>query len=202
MKPPAVPGGMRPSGRLQSPIGPTQLAKIEAGKASSPRPPPLPFMGSPADPHLAVWRAVHQGAPRELCSARVDSFSRPSALQHLPCEASGMPAAFCTQISPSHRPRLIPSVWTAWSFPGAGQEQLWLNLRICVATGVGPSLGQYRLPRDRGAACPLEAVPAHPGDRSLSLLKPTVHKAQGQFLRTGPQQLPPGQREALSLLPA
>ena len=42
VKPPAVPGGMRPSGRLQSPIGPTQLAKIEAGKASSPRPPPLP----------------------------------------------------------------------------------------------------------------------------------------------------------------
>ena len=51
-----------------------------------------------------------------------------------------MPAAFCTQISPSHRPHLIPSVWTAWSFPGAGQEQLWLNLSICMATGVGPSL--------------------------------------------------------------
>ena len=43
-----------------------------------------------------------------------------------------MPAAFCTQISPSCRPHPTPSVWTAWSFQGAGREQLWLNLSIFV----------------------------------------------------------------------
>ena len=114
------------------PIGPTQLAEGEAGEASPPRLPPPPFIGSPSGPHLAVWRAVRQGAPCGLCSAQVDSFSKPPAFQHLPCGASGVPAAFCTQISPSCRPHPIPSVWTAWSFPGAGREQLWLNLSIFV----------------------------------------------------------------------
>lgn len=75
-------------------------------------------------PRGSVASCPPGGTPRPLL-ARVDSFSRPPAFQHLPCGASGM-------LSYSGRPRPIPGVWAGG---GAGREQLWSKLRSFSRSG-------------------------------------------------------------------
>ena len=104
---------------------------LQSGVLAPPGPPALHRepCHSWAGPHVAVWRAVHRGAPRGLCWPELTAAPGPQPSSTSPVAPLGR---FHPQIGPSSRPRRLPSVWAGG---GAGRERLWLKLRSFSRSG-------------------------------------------------------------------